>query len=69
MASQKASTSREPQVASPQRWLWREISPWRGNGELKGEHFQRAPDCFTTEMAMARNFARRVHGELKGEDF
>jgi len=39
------------------------------HGELKGENFQRAPGCFATEMAMARNFARRRNGELKGEDF
>jgi hypothetical protein len=50
--------------------IWaKAISPWRATSELKGEQLQRAPGHFATEMAMARNFARRNTGELNGEEF
>ena len=54
---------------SQKQQIWaKAISPWRATGELKGEQLQRAPGHFATEMAMARNFARRRFGEAKGEE-
>jgi len=50
------SVKTSSQNQKQQNWA-KGISPWRANGELKGEHFQRAPGCFATEMAMARNLA------------
>ena len=55
------------QVQKQQIWA-KASSPWRAKGELNGEDFQRAPGHFATEMAMARNFARRSSGEAKGEE-
>ena len=55
------------QVQKQQIWA-KASSPWRAKGELNGEDFHRAPGHFATEMAMARNFARRSSGEAKGEE-